>query len=70
MINKQQKKNQRLIIIIFGMTLIPFLIAWGLKEHPSLVKGTTNSGQLVIPPVVIKRTELTGLDDFSKQNIG
>ena len=43
--NEQQKKNQRLIIVIFSMTIIPFLIAWGLKEHPSLVKGTTNQGQ-------------------------
>jgi hypothetical protein len=68
--NNQLKKNQRLIIIIFGMTIIPFLIAWGLKEHPGLVKGTTNTGQLVIPSVSISRTDFSGFDLFSTSNIG
>jgi hypothetical protein len=68
--NNQQKKNQRLIIIIFGMTIIPFLIAWGLKEHPGLVKGTTNTGQLIIPSLAISRTDFSGFDSFSTNNIG
>jgi len=69
MINKQQKKNQLLILAIFGLTIIPFLIAWGLKEYPSVVKGTTNSGQLIIPPVTTERTDFIGLDSFSSENI-
>jgi hypothetical protein len=70
MINKQQqKKNQRLILVIFGMTIIPFLIAWGLKENPELVKGTTNSGQLIIPPISTERTDFTGFDAFSTKNM-
>ncbi len=68
--NNQQKKNQRLIIIIFGMTIIPFLIAWGLKEHPTLVKGTTNTGQLIIPSVAISHSDFSGFDSFSTSNIG
>jgi hypothetical protein len=69
MINKQQKKNQLMILAIFGLTIIPFLIAWGLEKHPGLVKGTTNSGQLIIPPVTTERTDFTGFDSFSSNNI-
>ncbi len=67
--NEQQKKNQRLIIVIFSMTIIPFLIAWGLKENPGLVKGTTNQGQLVVPPITIAQQDVSGFDTFSANNI-
>ncbi len=69
MINKQQKKNQLIILTIFGLTIIPFLIAWGLEKYPRLVKGTTNSGQLIIPPVTTERTDFTGFDPFSTKNM-
>jgi hypothetical protein len=69
MITKQQKKNRLLILAIFGLTIIPFLIAWGLKENPGLVKGTTNSGQLITPPVTTERTDFTGFDPFSAENL-
>ena len=70
MMNKQQKKNRLLIIVIFCMTIIPFLIAWGLKENPDLVKGTTNRGQLIIPPLSINRNDFKGFDSFSTENLG
>ena len=68
--NNQQKRNRLLIVAIFGMTLIPFLIAWVLKENPGLVKGTTNSGRLIIPPVATERSDFTGFDPFSVKNMG
>lgn len=68
MIN-QQKKNRLLILIIFGMSIIPFLIAWGLKENPGLVKGKTNHGQLIFPLITTERSDFTGFDAFSSQNI-
>ncbi|MDD1630784.1 MAG: hypothetical protein LUQ56_04620 [Methylococcaceae bacterium] len=68
--NNQQKKNRLLILAIFGMTIIPFLIAWGLKQYPGLVTGKTNSGQLIIPPVPTKLTDFTGFDPFSAENMG
>jgi hypothetical protein len=68
MIN-QQMKNRLLILAIFGMTIIPFLIALVLKENPGLVKGTTNSGQLIIPPVSTERTDFKGFDPFSVENM-
>ena len=69
MMNNQQKKNRLLILAIFGMTIIPFLIAWVLKENPELVKGTTNSGQLIIPPIATERSDFTGFDAFSAENM-
>ncbi len=68
--NNQQKKNRLLILVIFGMTIIPFLIAWGLKEYPELVKGRTNRGQLIIPPISTERSDFTGFDQFSVENMG
>jgi len=69
MMNNQQKKNRILILAIFGMTIIPFLIAWGLKENPGLVKGTTNRGQLINPPVTTERSDFSGFDPFSVANM-
>ncbi|MEY3289338.1 MAG: hypothetical protein RLZZ419_1580 [Pseudomonadota bacterium] len=70
MMTKQQKKNRLLILIIFGMTIVPFLIAWGLKENPELVKGRTNSGQLITPSISTQRADFTGFDAFSTENLG
>jgi len=67
--DNKQKKNRLLVLAIFGMTIIPFLIAWGLKEHPGLVKGTTNSGQLIIPAAATERADFIGFDPFSVENI-
>jgi hypothetical protein len=68
--DNQQKKNRLIILILFGMTIVPFLIAYGLKENPELLKGRTNYGRLIIPPVVTERSELTGFDRFSSDNMG
>jgi hypothetical protein len=70
MMNKQQKKNRQLILAIFGLSIIPFLIAWGLKENPQFLKGTTNSGQLIIPPVTTENSDFIGFDEFSRKNMG
>jgi hypothetical protein len=68
MIN-QQKKNQLLILAIFAMTIIPFLIAWGLKENAVIINGSTNNGQLITPPVTTERTDFIGFDAYSAENI-
>ncbi len=70
MITEQQKKNRLLILGIFGLTIIPFLIAWGLKENPGLVKGTTNRGELITPAVTTESNDFIGFDDFSITNTG
>ncbi|MGZ8186106.1 MAG: hypothetical protein ACXWTL_06650 [Methylobacter sp.] len=67
--DKQQKKNRILILVIFSMSIIPFLIAWGLKQNPEILKGRTNNGQLITPPVPTERNDLTGFDQFSADNM-
>lgn len=51
------------------MSVIPFLIAWGLKENPQLLSGRTNHGQLITPPLTTERSELRGFDAFSSDNM-
>jgi len=51
------------------MTFIPFLIAWGLKENPELLTGRTNHGQLITPPITTERSDFSGFDTFSADNI-
>jgi hypothetical protein len=65
----QKNRNHILILIIFGMSVIPFLIAWGLKENPQLLKGRTNNGQLITPPLITDRKDFTGFDPFSTDNM-
>ncbi|MDP2098975.1 MAG: hypothetical protein U1D70_17915 [Methylobacter sp.] len=67
--HNQKNKNHLLILVIFGMSVIPFLIAWGLKEHPQLLNGQTNHGRLITPPLTTERSDLTGFDSFSAENM-
>ncbi len=69
MIN-QQKKNRALILVIFGMSIIPFLIALALKENSSVLKNRTNKGQLITPVVATERSDFSGFDAFSTKNMG
>lgn len=66
---QQLKKNRLLILIIFGMSIIPFLIAWGLRQNPELLKGRTNRGELITPIVTTERSDFTGFDQFSSDNM-
>jgi len=65
----QQNKNQRTIIILALMTLIPFAIAWLLTKDPSFSPKLTNKGDLIVPVITTERVELQGIDAFSIKNI-
>lgn len=66
----QQKKNQRLILIIFALTFIPFLIAWYFQANPELLAARTkNNGTLIIPPITTEPADFLGFDQFSRDNI-
>lgn len=67
--NEQHKKNRRIIIVIFAMSIVPFGIAWYLSSNQAWMGGGTNNGQLIAPVVTTERNELTGFDDFSKENM-
>ncbi len=68
--SNQLKRNHILILVVVAMTLVPFAIAWLMARNPEWLSGKyTNHGQLIIPPVVTVRSELTGFDTFSKENL-
>lgn len=68
--NEQRKKNQRLILIIAGMSILPLVMAWVFKLNPQWLSAATNRGQLIVPPVLTERSEFTGFDAFSRDNMG
>ncbi len=65
----QKKKNQRTIIILALMTIIPFSVAWYLTEDADFRPGSTNNGDLITPLITTERAELQGVDQFSIDNI-
>ncbi|MCK5355069.1 MAG: hypothetical protein KAJ63_08115, partial [Methyloprofundus sp.] len=65
----QKKKNQRTIIILALMTLIPFSFAWYLTTDKDFRPGSTNKGDLIIPLITTERDELKGIDAFSIKNL-
>jgi hypothetical protein len=67
--NDQLKRNQRVILIVMAMSLIPFVIAWLMTKNPEWLSGRTNKGELIIPPVTTERSELKGYDRFSMDNL-
>jgi hypothetical protein len=67
---KRQKKSRLMLLSIFAISIIPFLIAWGLKENIQLLsKNTTNKGQLIIPPVPTERVDFATVDTSSTQQM-
>lgn len=67
--NNQLKKNRSITLLIFAMTIIPFCVAWLLKENPQILSSRTNKGQLITPVIVTERSDLQGFDRFSMENI-
>jgi hypothetical protein len=67
----QQQKNRLTILMLFGMTIIPFCIAWYFSSVPS--SKTTNNGTLIIPPIEtaikVAERDFVGIDAFSVQNL-
>ncbi len=66
----QHSKNQKLIIGIFALSIIPFGIAWFLAKNPEFLKpSATNHGQLITPIITTERSDFQGFDTFSQENI-
>jgi hypothetical protein len=66
---KQQSKNRIIILVLFGMVIIPFAIAWLLGGNAPFIGGKINKGELITPVVTTERSDLIGLDAFSTDNI-
>ncbi|QWF70411.1 hypothetical protein KEF85_13870 [Methylomonas paludis] len=67
--NTQLKKNRILIIVIFAMSIIPFLIAWYLAKNPAALRLGASNGDLITPPLPIAISEFSGYDPFSAEKI-
>ena len=67
--NKQQRKSRNTIVLLFAMSVIPFLIAWYLSVNKISMGGGTNKGELIIPPVMTNFNEFVGFDRFSQNNM-
>jgi hypothetical protein len=68
-VNTQLNKNRITILAIFGLSIVPFAIAWLLAQNPENVKLGTNHGELISPPLPTKADDFTGYDAFSSQNL-
>lgn len=68
-LNEQQKKNNRTVIIIFALSIIPFCIAWYLSSSATWMGGGTNNGVLITPPITTDFNEFVGYDEFSEKNL-
>ncbi len=68
-LNKQQKKNNRTVILIFAMSIIPFGIAWFLSSNATWMGGGTNNGELITPPITTEFKQFIGYDEFSVKNL-
>ncbi len=63
--NKQLARNRLIILLVFAMSVIPFIFAWFLFQNPQWLETGTNQGQLIIPPVATEIQDWQGVDDFS-----
>lgn len=67
---ERDNKNRLFVLLIFGMTIIPFAMAWLLGGKASFIEGQTNNGKLITPVVTTQRSDFIGVDKFSAKNIG
>lgn len=66
---KRINRSQLMIIVIFSLAIIPFSFAWYLTKNPELLKGSVNRGELLDPVITTKRSDFSGFDQFSTDNI-
>jgi hypothetical protein len=66
---EQHKKNHIIILLLFSMSLIPFLIAWFLTLDTQWLRKGTNYGQLLTPPLTTQSSDFIGFDAFSSDNM-
>lgn len=58
-----------MLVIIFALSVIPFMMAWMLKGNPTFIEGKINKGQLIEPVITTERNDMLGFDRFSTDNI-
>lgn len=68
MINRDLR-NRLLVLLIFGMTIIPFAVAWIMGGKATFIEGQTNNGRLIQPVVTTQLDDFIGIDAFSAENL-
>lgn len=63
------KKNRLKLLIIFALSVIPFLLAVVMGGKASFIKGKVNNGELISPLITTEDADFIGLDPFSKDNL-
>ena len=69
----KKQVNKRLgwpLLAMLALSLGPLILAVYYFKNPENLSGRTNYGHLIEPSVPIERSEFSGFDAFSKQNIG
>ena len=66
--NKAHNKNRIVLLVIFGMSVIPFLIVLFFGGKATFIKGRINNGELITPAVATELTDFIGIDQFSADN--
>ncbi len=67
--NKPIKRSRNTVLLLFAISVLPFVLAWYLAQHPEWFKASTNRGELIIPVITTERDDFIGWDDFSRQNL-
>ncbi len=62
-------RNRLLVLLIFGITIVPFAVAWLLGGKASFIEGQTNNGRLIKPVVTTEMKDFNGIDAFSIENL-
>jgi hypothetical protein len=51
-------RSRALIVVIFLLSVVPFLLAWLYARHPEWIGSRSNYGSLIIPPRPLDHAEL------------
>ncbi len=51
-------RSRALIVVIFLLSVVPFMLAWLFAKHPEWIKSRRNYGTLIMPPRPLDPAEL------------
>lgn len=64
-----QTRSRALLFLILLICTVPLVLAWYLAGHPELIRGQSNYGQLIVPPLTADYGELPLLEADGKPGI-
>ena len=70
MFNGEKERVHWPLVMIMALCFGSLILAVYFYQNTNLLDGSTNIGHLIDPVIPIARSEIAGLDEFSRQNIG